>query len=63
MIVVGEHEETESVAAAEALAERLPGGSIRILAGAGRRGVLEQPAMLATAIGEFLATLEQGATT
>ena len=63
MIVVGEHEEADSATAAEALAQRLTKGQVHTLAGAGRRGVLEQPAALAAAISEFLATLDQGATT
>ncbi|MDH3682946.1 MAG: alpha/beta hydrolase [Acidimicrobiia bacterium] len=58
LIVVGEHEEPESVQAAGALADRLPEAQIRRLAGAGRHGVLEQPEALATAINEFLSSLD-----
>lgn len=54
MIVVGEHEEPESVSAAEALAERLPNAAVHRLAGAGRRGVLEQPQRLADDIAAFI---------
>ena len=49
-IVVGEHEDTEHVQAANDLAARLPGGSVERLAGAGRRGVLEQPEALASIV-------------
>lgn len=58
LIVVGEHEEAASVEAANALAARLPRATVVTLAGAGRRGVLEQPAALADAISGFLAGLE-----
>jgi pimeloyl-ACP methyl ester carboxylesterase len=54
MIVVGEHEDPASVAAAEELAGRLPNGSVHRLGGAGRRGVLEQPERLAADISAFL---------
>lgn len=54
MIVVGEHEEQESIAAAEALAEQLPNATVHRLSGAGRRGVLEQPAQLAADIAAFI---------
>ncbi|MGI9594727.1 MAG: alpha/beta fold hydrolase, partial [Acidimicrobiales bacterium] len=56
LIVVGQHEEPDSVAAAEALAQRLPNATVRRLEGAGRRGVLEQPARLAAEISAFVAT-------
>jgi pimeloyl-ACP methyl ester carboxylesterase len=49
-IVVGEHEEPDRVQAATDLADRLPRGSIERLAGAGRRGVLEQPEALASVV-------------
>ena len=55
MVVVGEHEEPEYATGAEALVERLANGSLHRLAGAGRRGVLEQPEALAAAIASFLA--------
>ncbi len=54
MIVVGEHEESESVAAAQALAEQLPNATVHRLAGAGRRGVLEQPKQLSADISAFI---------
>lgn len=54
MIVVGEHEEPQSIAAAESLAEQLPNATIVRLAGAGRRGVLEQPERLATEVSAFI---------
>jgi 3-oxoadipate enol-lactonase len=47
VVVVGQHEEAASVEAARALAGRLPNASVATLDGAGRRGVLEQPAGLA----------------
>jgi len=43
-------------AAAEALAAAVGGGRVEVLAGAGRRGVLEQPAALAA----IVATVAQG---
>ncbi|MGH1492854.1 MAG: alpha/beta fold hydrolase [Acidimicrobiales bacterium] len=54
MIVVGEHEDADALAAAEALAQQLPNASVHRLDGAGRRGVLEQPAALAAAISAFI---------
>ena len=54
LIVVGEHEEPESVAAAESLAEQLPNATVGRLEGAGRRGVLEQPERLAGHISAFI---------
>ena len=55
-VVVGEHEEPEYASAAEALASQLANGSVETLAGAGRRGVLEQPEALAGIIDSFAAT-------
>ena len=46
-IVVGEHEPAEAKAAAENLAGAVGRGRVVTLNGAGRRGVLEQPAALA----------------
>lgn len=57
-VVVGEHEEEPSAAAARALADSLPNASVVTLAGAGRRGVLEQPAALARIVADL--TEEQG---
>ena len=54
LIVVGEHEEPQSLAAARSLAERLPRATVQQLDGAGRRGVLERPTELAAAIAAFL---------
>ncbi len=54
LVVVGEHEEQTSRAAAEALAAALPNATVITLAGAGRRGVNEQPDGLAAAITSFL---------
>ncbi len=54
LIVVGEHEEPASVAAAESLAEKLPNAVVQRLEGAGRRGVLEQPERLADHISAFI---------
>ena len=47
VVVVGEHEPAEARAAAEALAAAVADGRVVELAGAGRRGVVEQPAGLA----------------
>jgi 3-oxoadipate enol-lactonase len=47
VVVVGEHEPAESRAAAEALAAAVANGRVVQLAGAGRRGVIEQPGALA----------------
>ena len=52
LVVVGEHEEPAARAAAEALADELPRGRTVTLDGAGRRGVLEQPAALAQLVAE-----------
>lgn len=57
LIVVGEHEEAASVAAAQALADHLRNATMHRLPAAGRRGVLEQPEALAGAISEFLGGL------
>lgn len=54
LVVIGEQEEPDSAAAAESLAERLPNATVHRLAGAGRRGVLEQPESLAAAISAFI---------
>ncbi len=53
LVVIGQHEEEESAAAARALADALPAATVETLAGAGRRGVLEQPAALAQKITTF----------
>ncbi len=58
MVVIGEHEEEASAAGAEAFAGRLAAGTVERLAGAGRRGVLEQPAALAAAITGFVAGID-----
>lgn len=55
LIVIGEHEEPASADAATQLADRLPNATIHRLAGAGRRGVLEQPEALAQTITQFIA--------
>ena len=47
VVVVGEHEPPDARAAAEALAGAVRSGRVVTLAGAGRRGVIEQPATLA----------------
>ena len=54
LVVVGEHEEEASVAAATELAATLGSASVDTLAGAGRRGAIEQPAALAARIAGFL---------
>jgi 3-oxoadipate enol-lactonase len=51
VVVVGEHETAEARAAAEALAAAVKTGRVVTLPGAGRRGVLEQPAGLAAIAG------------
>jgi pimeloyl-ACP methyl ester carboxylesterase len=56
VVVVGEHEPAEAKAAADTLAGAVANGRIEPLAGAGRRGVLEQPAALAAVV----ATAAQG---
>jgi pimeloyl-ACP methyl ester carboxylesterase len=53
LVVVGEHEEPEHRAAAEALAGELPRARTATLAGAGRRGVLEAPVALAALVAEL----------
>jgi len=54
LVIVGEHEEDEYRSRAEALAAALPNGRTAVLSGAGRRGVIEQPATLATQMNDFL---------
>jgi pimeloyl-ACP methyl ester carboxylesterase len=56
VVVVGEHEPADARAAAEALAAAVKTGRVVTLAGAGRRGVLEQPAALA----EIVSTVAEG---
>ena len=48
--MVGEHEPAEARAAAEDLAAAVADGRVVELAGAGRRGVVEQPAALAAIV-------------
>ena len=50
VVVVGEHEPAAARAAADALAAKVRTGRVVTLAGAGRRGVLEQPAALAAIV-------------
>ena len=50
VVVVGEHEPAEARTAAEALAAAVGNGRVDELAGAGRRGVVEQPAALAAIV-------------
>ncbi|MEM9564715.1 MAG: alpha/beta hydrolase [Actinomycetota bacterium] len=59
-VVIGDHEEDAWAEAARALAGSLPRGDTATLAGAGRRGVLEQPEAVAALIGSLTTT---GATT
>ena len=54
LVIVGEHEEPDSKAAAQALGAELPNATTAELAGAGRRGLVEQPKALAAAIDRFL---------
>jgi 3-oxoadipate enol-lactonase len=50
VVVVGEHETAEARAAADALAASVRTGRVVTLAGAGRHGVIEQPAALAAIV-------------
>jgi len=50
VVVVGEHEPPEARAAADALAAAVGNGTVVTLAGAGRHGVIEQPAALAAIV-------------
>jgi 3-oxoadipate enol-lactonase len=52
VVVVGQHESAEARAAAEALAAAVSNGRVVELAGAGRRGVLEQPQALAAIVAD-----------
>jgi pimeloyl-ACP methyl ester carboxylesterase len=52
VVVVGEHESAEARADADALAAAVANGRVVTLAGAGRRGVLEQPAALAAIVAD-----------
>ncbi|MFN0026191.1 MAG: alpha/beta fold hydrolase [Acidimicrobiales bacterium] len=62
VIVVGEHEDADAVAAAESLAASLTNANVTIqrLAGAGRHGPLEAPAALATVIDGAVSALAAG---
>jgi len=51
-VIVGEHEPDDAKAAAEALAAAVVDGRVVELAGAGRRGVVEQPAALAELVAQ-----------
>jgi pimeloyl-ACP methyl ester carboxylesterase len=55
VVVVGEHEPAEAVAAAEVLATAVRQGRVVTLDGAGRRGVAEPPARLAAIVAEVAA--------
>jgi pimeloyl-ACP methyl ester carboxylesterase len=55
VVVVGEHEPAESRTAAEALVDAVAAGRLVDLAGAGRRGVVEQPAGVAAIVTEVAA--------
>ena len=57
LIVVGEHEEPASRAAAQALAGALANATVVELPGAGRRGVVEAPEALAALVNDFLGGL------
>ncbi len=50
--MVGEHEPRRGPSAAEALAAAVADGRVVELAGAGRRGVVEQPAALAAIVAD-----------
>jgi pimeloyl-ACP methyl ester carboxylesterase len=51
-VIVGEHEPDDAKAAADRLAAAVPNGRVVELSGAGRRGVLEQPAALAALVAQ-----------
>ena len=55
IVVVGEHEDAGAREAAEALAGAVADGRVVELAGAGRRGVVEQPAALAALVADAAA--------
>jgi pimeloyl-ACP methyl ester carboxylesterase len=55
IVVVGEHEPADARAAAEHLAAAVADGRVVDLPGAGRRGVVEQPAALAAIVAEVAA--------
>ena len=55
IVVVGEHEDADARAAAEALAGAVADGRVVELAGAGRRGVVEQPEALAALVADAAA--------
>lgn len=57
LVVIGEHTEPDARAAAEAVAAGWQGAAVAELAGAGRRGVTEQPAALAATINAFIGGL------
>jgi pimeloyl-ACP methyl ester carboxylesterase len=52
IVVVGEHETADARAAAKAVAGAVVNGRVVTLAGAGRRGVFEQPVALAAIVAE-----------
>lgn len=52
VVIVGEHEDAAALAAAEALAGAVANGRVVTLAGAGRRGVVEQPDALAALVAD-----------
>ena len=58
MVVSGVHESDAAKAAAADLVAGLASGTAAPLAGAGRHGVIEQPAALAALISELCASLE-----
>jgi pimeloyl-ACP methyl ester carboxylesterase len=55
VVVVGAHEDADGRAAADQLAAAVPNGRVVELAGAGRRGVLEQPVGLAALVADVAA--------
>lgn len=57
MVVIGEHTEDDHVTAANELGTALGGASVETLAGAGRRGAIEQPEALAALINDFVGGL------
>lgn len=56
-VVIGQHEEEASAASASNLAASLPDATVVTLEGAGRRGVLEQPAGLAGIVADLTGEL------
>lgn len=55
VVVVGEHQDDESVSRAQSLADSFTAGSVRRVEGAGVNGVIEQPESVAQIVGDLIA--------